>query len=138
ADDGVLELLSERLPARRDHGRGPADLDHPRLPRGEHVVDHDARPAGALDVTKLLGLAHPHPAHVDGVVLGVVTERWGHHVGVPARPDGGDPAKALPPEVVELAVGEHAHARLTSWPAAAFRRPSPRTPWPDQPIGGCG
>src|SRR6266487_6015396 len=74
ADNGILELRAEGLAARRDHRRGPAHLDHARLPWRQHVVDHDARPAGALHVAELLGLAHPHAAHLESVVLGVVAE----------------------------------------------------------------
>src|SRR5580704_127020 len=39
ADDGVLEPFAEGLASGRDHGGGPADLDHAGLPRREHVVD---------------------------------------------------------------------------------------------------
>src|SRR5260370_29011553 len=74
ADDGVLEPLAEGLASGRDHGGGPADLDHAGLPRREHVVDHDAGPPRPLHVAELLGLAHPQAAYVDGVVLGVVAE----------------------------------------------------------------
>jgi hypothetical protein len=86
AHDGVLEPLAERLTAGRDHRRGPANLDHPGLPRRADIVDDDACPAGAPHVPELLGLAHPHAAHIDGVVVGVVPERRGHHVGLPILP----------------------------------------------------
>jgi len=122
ADDRVLEPLSEGLAPHRDHGSGPAHLDHAWLPWGEHVVDHDARPAGAPHVAKFLGLAHPQAAHVDSVMLLVVAKRRWHHVRLPVRADGRDPAQALPGEVAEFHVREHAHARLTGLLAAAFRR----------------
>ncbi len=41
---------------------------------------------------------------------------------LPVRTDGGNPAQALPREVLQLLVREHAHARLTSTLAGAFRR----------------
>jgi len=106
-------MLPERLAARRDHGRCPAHLDHAWLPGREHVVDHDARPAGALHVAGFLGLAHPHAAHVDRVVLGVVPKRRRHHVRLPVRADGRDPAQSLLSEILEFLAGEHAHAALT-------------------------
>jgi hypothetical protein len=43
-------------------------------------------------------------------------------VRLPVRADGGNPAQALPREVLQLPVREHAHARLTSTLAGAFRR----------------
>src|SRR6266550_2755840 len=122
ADDGVLEPLPERLASGGDHVRGPAHLDHAWLPWRQHVVDHDARPAGALHIAEFLGPAHPHAAHVDRIVLGVVAKRRGHHVRLPVRADGGDPAQSLLCEVLEFLTGEHTHAALTGQPAAAFQK----------------
>ena len=53
----------------------------------------------------------------------VILERDGTRLGFAIN--GGDPAQALPGDVAEFLVGEHAHARLTGCPAAAFREPSP-------------
>ena len=35
--------------------------------RGEHVIDHDARPAGARHAAELAGLADPQSGRLDGV-----------------------------------------------------------------------
>src|SRR6266516_2457958 len=122
ADDGVLEPLPELLASGGDHGRGPAHLDHARLPWRQHVVDLAARPPGALHIAEFLVLAHPHAAHVDRIVLGVVAKRRRHHVRLPVRADSGDPAQSLLCEVLEFLAGEHAHAALTGQPAAAFQK----------------
>jgi hypothetical protein len=44
-------------------------------------------------------------------------------VRLPVRANGGDAAQALPREVLEFGVREHAHAQLTGVPVAAFRDP---------------
>src|SRR6266851_9577559 len=113
ADDDVLEPLAKGLAPRRDHLRVSAHFDHAWLPWRQHVVDHDARPAGALYVAQFLGLAHPQAAYIDSVMLGVVAKRRRYHVRLPVWADGRDPAEPLPGQVVQLFIGENAHARLT-------------------------
>src|SRR5215469_11515368 len=100
------------LPPRWDHRRRSAESDHAWLPWREHVVDHYGRPAGALHVPELLGLAHPQATHLDRIVVGVVAKRRRHHVRLPVRPDRGYPAQALPSEIFEFLVGDDAHAAL--------------------------
>src|SRR5438067_3667808 len=108
--DGIVEPFVQRLATRRHGLRASADLDHPRLPRRLYVVDHDARAPGALHVAVLLRLAHPQPADVDRVVLGVVPERRRHDVWLAVAAHRRDAAEALRRHVVDLFSAEDAHA----------------------------
>src|SRR5215207_5519818 len=90
-----------------------ANLDGPRPPGADagQVVDHDRRPAGALDVAELLGLLQPMPGDVDGVQLGVVRPADRGDVGGAVGPDGRDPPE--PPLAVQ--VGQLGLAEDAPW-----------------------
>jgi hypothetical protein len=89
------------------------------VPRPDPAAGQVALTDRALVVISLDSM----PMEMMRVVFGVVTKRRRHHVRLPVRADGRDPAQALPGEVLKLGVGEHAHDVLRSLIFSSARSP---------------
>src|SRR5207237_1241956 len=80
---------------------GAADHHTTRLPRREHVVDHQGHLGIRLHVAELGRDSEVPAADVDGVELRVVLPPDRHVAGLAGRVDGGQPAEPALGQVVQ-------------------------------------